>query len=45
MSKVVTVYYSLQSPWTYLGWARLRALLAQTGATADYRPIQSGPLF
>jgi 2-hydroxychromene-2-carboxylate isomerase len=45
MSKVVTVYYSLQSPWTYLGWARLRELIAQTGATAHYRPIQSGPLF
>jgi 2-hydroxychromene-2-carboxylate isomerase len=45
MSKVVTVYYSLQSPWTYLGWARLRALVESTAADARYRPIQSGPLF
>jgi 2-hydroxychromene-2-carboxylate isomerase len=45
MSKVVTVYYSLQSPWTYLGWARLRDLVAATNAAAHYRPIQSGPLF
>ena len=45
MSKAVTVYYSLQSPWTYLGWARLRALVESTAADARYRPIQSGPLF
>jgi 2-hydroxychromene-2-carboxylate isomerase len=45
MSKEVTVYYALQSPWTYLGWARLRALVARTGAPAHYRPVQSGPLF
>jgi 2-hydroxychromene-2-carboxylate isomerase len=45
MSRQVTIYYALQSPWTYLGWARLRELVARTGAAAHYRPIQSGPLF
>jgi 2-hydroxychromene-2-carboxylate isomerase len=45
MSRVLTVYYALQSPWTYLGWARLRELVARAGADARYRPIQSGPLF
>jgi len=45
MSKEVTVYYALQSPWTYLGWARLRDLVAATNAAAYFRPIQSGPLF
>lgn len=45
MSKVVTVYYVLQSPWTYLGWTRLRELVAGSGATAHYRPVRSGPLF
>ena len=45
MSRQVTVYYALQSPWTYLGWARLRELMARTGAAVDYRPIQSGPMF
>jgi 2-hydroxychromene-2-carboxylate isomerase len=45
MSKEVTIYYALQSPWTYLGWARLRELVAQIGASAHYRPVQSGPLF
>jgi 2-hydroxychromene-2-carboxylate isomerase len=45
MSKEVTIYYALQSPWTYLGWARLRELVARTGASAHYRPVQSGPMF
>ena len=45
MSKQVTVYYALQSPWTYFGWARLRELVAQSGATAHYRPIQIAPVF
>ena len=45
MSRQVTVYYALQSPWTYLGWARLREIVAHSGATALYRPIQSGRMF
>jgi 2-hydroxychromene-2-carboxylate isomerase len=45
MSKEVTVYYALQSPWTYLGWARLRELVAQSGAVPHYRLVQSGSLF
>ena len=45
MSKEVTVYYALQSPWTYLGWARLCDLVASSGAIAHYRPVRSGPLF
>lgn len=45
MRTVLTVYYALQSPWTYLGWARLRELVARSDAAAHYRPIQTGPLF
>ena len=45
MKRGLTVYYALQSPWTYLGWARLRELVARTSAAAAYRPIQSGPMF
>ena len=45
MSKEVTVYYALQSPWAYLGWARLGELVARSGATAHYRPIQIAPVF
>ena len=45
MSQQVTVYYALQSPWTYLGWARLREIVAQSGTAALYRPVQSGRMF
>jgi 2-hydroxychromene-2-carboxylate isomerase len=45
MTRQITVYYALQSPWTYLGWPRLREIVTQTGAAAHYRPIQSGRLF
>jgi 2-hydroxychromene-2-carboxylate isomerase len=45
MSRQITVYYALQSPWTYLGWARLREIVERIGAAAHYRPIQSGRMF
>lgn len=45
MTRQITIYYALQSPWTYLGWARLREIVAQSGAAAQYRPIQSGRMF
>ena len=45
MTKQLTVYYALQSPWTYLGWARLRELVARSGASAHYRPVQIAPVF
>jgi 2-hydroxychromene-2-carboxylate isomerase len=45
VARTVTVYYALQSPWTYLGWARFRALAAAAGAEAHYRPIKMAPVF
>lgn len=45
MARAVTVYYALQSPWTYLGWARFRALAARTGAEVRYRPIRMASVF
>jgi 2-hydroxychromene-2-carboxylate isomerase len=45
MARTVTVYYALQSPWTYLGWARFRDLAGRTGAEVRYRPIQMAPVF
>ena len=42
MSKAVTVYYALQSPWTYLGWQRLRDLAARRGADGPLPADQSG---
>jgi 2-hydroxychromene-2-carboxylate isomerase len=45
MTKAVTVYYSLGSPWTYLAWQRFRALVDGTGASADYRPVRMAEVF
>ena len=45
MSRQITVYYALQSPWAYLGWARLREIVARSGAIAIYRPVQTGRMF
>lgn len=45
MSKTVTVYYSLGSPWTYLGWQRFRALADQAGADAVYKPVRMADVF
>ncbi|MGH6914691.1 MAG: 2-hydroxychromene-2-carboxylate isomerase [Geminicoccales bacterium] len=39
MTGSVTIYYSLNSPWTYLAWQRLRDLVQSSGADARYRPI------
>jgi 2-hydroxychromene-2-carboxylate isomerase len=45
MTKAVTVFYSLNSPWTYLAWPRFRALVDQTGASVDWRPIRVAAVF
>ena len=45
MARAVSVYYALQSPWTYLGWQRWRELAARTGAEVHYRPIKMAPVF
>lgn len=45
MSRTVTLYYSLASPWTYLGWARFREIAARAGADVVHRPIDMRPVF
>jgi carboxymethylenebutenolidase len=45
MARTISVYYALQSPWTYLGWQRFRDLAAATGAEVRYRPIKMAPIF
>lgn len=39
MSREVTFYFSLLSPWVYMGGPRFQQVLQDTGATARYRPI------
>ena len=45
MSRAVTVYYALTSPWTYLGWQRFRALVERSGASPAWRPIRVADVF
>ena len=45
MGRRVEVYYTHASPWTYLGWARFRDIVARTGAEPVYRPVSFGEIF
>jgi len=42
---VVDYYFAPQSPWTYLGHARLQAIAAQAGAAIRVRPVNLGKIF
>lgn len=41
----VEFFYDLSSPWTYLAFTNLAALLDRTGATARLRPVLVGGIF
>jgi 2-hydroxychromene-2-carboxylate isomerase len=45
MAKVVDYYFSLISPWTYLGAARFADILRRAGATAVCKPVDYGQVF
>lgn len=45
MSKVCQYYFASQSPWTYLGHARLVALAKEHGVQIDLRPFDLGKVF
>ena len=45
MSKVVDYYYSLVSPWTYLGGLRFERIAAEAGAVVKRKPINLGKVF
>ena len=45
MSKVIDHYYSLVSPWTYLGGPRLDAIARRAGALVDHKPADFGGIF
>jgi 2-hydroxychromene-2-carboxylate isomerase len=44
-SRTIRYYFTLQSPWAYLGHAQLLALAARHGARIDYRPISLAEVF
>ncbi len=45
MTKLVDYYLTLNSPWTYLGHARLSDILAAHGAVANVKPVDFGRIF
>jgi 2-hydroxychromene-2-carboxylate isomerase len=45
MIKTIDYYYSLLSPWTYLGSLRLDVIAQAAGATINYRPVDLGEIF
>ncbi len=42
MNKVVDYYFSLSSPWTFLGHARFVELAARHGAAVNVKPVDLG---
>jgi 2-hydroxychromene-2-carboxylate isomerase len=45
VSKIVTYYFSLASPWTYIGGKRLPGIAKATGAEFAVKPVKGGPMF
>ncbi len=45
MGKTITYFLTPQSPWTYLGHARLVALAQEKGAQIDIKPFDLGRVF
>ncbi|PKU25547.1 2-hydroxychromene-2-carboxylate isomerase [Telmatospirillum siberiense] len=45
MVSVVEYFFALNSPWSYLGSARLAAIAAKRGAQVAVRPIKLGAVF
>jgi 2-hydroxychromene-2-carboxylate isomerase len=45
MPKIVDYFFTAVSPWTYLGGARLEAMVRKHGATLRYKPCDYGKVF
>lgn len=45
MSKSIDYYYSLVSPWVFLGHPQFLAMVGRTGASVTYRPITVAEIF
>jgi 2-hydroxychromene-2-carboxylate isomerase len=45
MSRQIEVFYSLTSPWTYLGWPRLCEIAATAAALLVPKPVVMGDVF
>lgn len=45
MSRTVDVYFSMVSPWAYLGHAPFMEIAAKHGLIVNWKPVQLGALF
>lgn len=45
LSRSITYYFSLHSPWTYLGNAAFHEIVRRHGCTIDYRPMPLRSVF
>lgn len=45
MSKTIDYYFSLVSPWTYLGGNRLAEIAARHGAAINHKPVALAAIF
>jgi 2-hydroxychromene-2-carboxylate isomerase len=45
MARHLTVYFSLLSPWAYIGHAELQGIVARHGLRVDYRPVALSQVF
>ena len=45
MRKSIDYYFTVTSPWSYLGDARLREITARCNATLQHRPVNAGDIF
>ncbi|AUG53293.1 2-hydroxychromene-2-carboxylate isomerase [Thalassospira marina] len=45
MSKVITHYFFVQSPWAFLGIRRAMEIAKRHNATIDHRPVKSSEIF
>jgi 2-hydroxychromene-2-carboxylate isomerase len=41
----IDYYFSLNSPWSYLGSARFREIVRTHGASVSVKPVKFGPIF
>ena len=45
MTKIIDYYFSLNSPWTYLGGPRLAGMAERHGAQVRVKPVSLGDIF
>lgn len=45
MPKTIDYYFTVTSPWSYLGDARLRAIAGRHGWRIDHKPVDMGEVF